>query len=114
MKHAEAFMAISDPTRMKIIELLVQRNYCVGVLAELLGISAPAVSQHMKVCLQAGLVSSEKIGYHTHYQVNRDMLRDIAKELETLAAAETKPCEKRGTRCGRRGGGCQRSGCGMK
>lgn len=111
MEQAGVLMALADSTRLHILELLVQRNYCVGVLAELLGISAPAVSQHLKVLQRAGLVSSSKIGYHTHYTVQRDVLHCLAAALEQLAAVETKPCEKQGTPCGRRGGRCCHNLC---
>lgn len=114
MEHANVLQVLADPTRLKIVTLLVQRNYCVSVLAEILGVSAPAVSQHMKLLQQAGLVSSEKIGYHTHYRVNRDILYAVANELQALAAVETRPCEKQGSRCNRFNGGCHGRHCGFK
>jgi DNA-binding transcriptional ArsR family regulator len=108
MKHSEVLQILADPTRITLIELLLQRSYCVSALAGVIGISAPAVSQHLKVCQQAGLVQSEKIGYHTHYRVNRDMLRNVSAAVTRLADTETLPCEMHGTRCSSHNGRCGR------
>ena len=83
-----ALKAISDDTRMKIITLLLQHNYCVRALAGKLGISEAGVSQHLKILREAGLVSGEKKGYFVHYSVNRDALREIAGNIESLACTE--------------------------
>ena len=103
MEYSGVFMILADPTRIKILELLVHRNYCVGALAGLLGISASAVSQHLKILQNAGLVNGEKAGYHTHYLVNRELLHRLAAEIDLLANASSEPCEKRGARCGEEG-----------
>ncbi len=83
-----ALKAISDDTRMNIITLLLQHNYCVRALARKLGISEAGVSQHLKILREAGLVSGEKKGYFVHYSVNRDALREIAGNIESLACTE--------------------------
>lgn len=106
MEHAPLLQVLADPTRMRLIELLLQRNYCVSALANAAGISAPAVSQHLKQCQQAGLVRSEKIGYHTHYQVNREILRQLSREVSQLADITTQPCEIQNTHCHHRNGHC--------
>jgi len=103
MEHADVLMAIADPTRLKILELLGHRGYCVGVLAGILGISAPAVSQHMKVLQNAGLVNGVRRGYHTHYSVDRAMLMTVAKELGDIAALEPAPCMRDHEPCGNGG-----------
>jgi ArsR family transcriptional regulator len=108
MEHADLLQLLADPTRMTLIELLLQRNYCVSTLATVTGISAPAVSQHLKQCLQTGLVTSEKIGYQTHYSVNRELFRELSTAVARLADVETLPCETSGTRCNHRKGRCGR------
>lgn len=90
---------IADPTRYALLKLLLERNYCVSALARLLGISAPAVSQHLKQCEKVGLVSSKKSGYRSHYQVNRRMLQEIADSLTRLNNIRTLPCDHEGSRC---------------
>lgn len=84
--------AISDETRMKIIKLLLGHDYCVKGLAKRLGLSESAVSQHVKVMKEAGILVGEKRGYFIHYEVNRAVLLEVAKELEMLAGGETLSC----------------------
>lgn len=84
--------AISDDTRLKIITNLLQRNYCVRALARILNISEAAVSQHLKILRNAGLVSGEKKGYFVHYSVNRNLLIELAKNIEALAEIERQNC----------------------
>ena len=84
--------AIADETRMKILSLLLRHNYCVRALARKLGLSEGAVSQHLKVLRGAGLLTGEKKGYFMHYDVNREVLRALAAEIEELASLERKPC----------------------
>ena len=58
--------ALSDETRLKIINLLLNFDFCVGALSRQLGISEAAVSQHLQILRKAGLVTGEKRGYYTH------------------------------------------------
>jgi DNA-binding transcriptional ArsR family regulator len=51
-----AFTALSDPTRLRIVELLAEREYAAGDLVERFALSQPAVSQHLRVLRDAGLV----------------------------------------------------------
>lgn len=77
--------ALSDETRMKIVILLLKNNYCVRALAKELKISEAAVSQHLKVLREAGLLTGEKKGYFMHYNVNQNILHRLAVEIDTLA-----------------------------
>lgn len=76
--------ALADEKRLNILIMLLNRDLCVGALAARLGISKPAVSQHLKILRNAGLVRGEKRGYWTHYVVNKEAVSQIAKELEKL------------------------------
>ena len=58
--------AIADETRMKILLLLLRHNYCVRALARKLELSEGAVSQHLKILRDAGLLIGEKKGYFMH------------------------------------------------
>jgi ArsR family transcriptional regulator, arsenate/arsenite/antimonite-responsive transcriptional repressor len=82
--------ALADENRLKLLSLLLTHDLCVGALAQRLGVSEAAVSQHLQILRKAGLVRGEKIGYWTHYRVERDMLRQLAGRLETLA--DKLPC----------------------
>ena len=77
--------ALADDTRMKILKLLLSHNYCVRALAKNLNISEAAVSQHLKILREAGLIVGSKQSYFVHYSVNRDVLHALAKDIEALA-----------------------------
>lgn len=78
-QEAEIFNALADPTRLKLLKLLrSQQNtdaLCVGALTGLLGITQPAVSQHLKVLKSVGLVNGQRRGYHIHYSVNLEAIK---------------------------------------
>ncbi|MFC5464462.1 ArsR/SmtB family transcription factor [Lederbergia graminis] len=63
--------AISDETRLKIISYLVRDSFCACELMEFLGMSQPAVSQHMKKLRDAGITSEEKRGRWVYYSLNK-------------------------------------------
>lgn len=86
--------ALGDKTRLKMIYLLLEYDFCVGALARNLGLSEATVSQHLKVLRKAGLVSGEKRGYYTHYNLNRALFAEAAAVLAEIAAdtGERHPC----------------------
>ncbi len=85
--------AIADETRLEILRLLLSRNYCVGALAQKIELSEAAISQHLKVLREAGLVNCEKCGYYSHYDVDRERLCLLAKEICRLAEIKREACE---------------------
>ena len=68
----DGFAALADPTRRAIFELLAQRASPVGELARELPVSRPAVSQHLKVLKDAGLVVDRRVGNRRIYQLDPD------------------------------------------
>jgi DNA-binding transcriptional ArsR family regulator len=66
---AQLIAALADDTRRRTFELLVDRAMAVGELAQHLPVSRPAVSQHLKVLREAGLVREERIGTRHLYSV---------------------------------------------
>lgn len=82
----QLFKALSDGTRLKMVELLSRRVYCVRALSLMLEISESAVSQHMKILRDVGLVEGVKFGYYTHYRLRRDAIEQIGQSLLALAA----------------------------
>jgi DNA-binding transcriptional ArsR family regulator len=65
-------MALGDPTRRAIFERLAERPRAVGELARDLPVSRPAVSQHLKVLKEAGLVVDRPVGNRRVYQLDPD------------------------------------------
>ena len=70
MESSDAFLAIADPNRRHLLEELRRSPRTVNELAAGLPISRPAVSQHLKVLLDAGLVSARPHGTRRIYQVS--------------------------------------------
>lgn len=62
--------ALSDPNRVKIIKLLQCKNLCVCELREILGISQPTVSKHLKILEEVGLVYFIKTGLWVDYYLS--------------------------------------------
>jgi DNA-binding transcriptional ArsR family regulator len=86
--------ALGDPTRRAIFERLVERPHAVTELASELPVSRPAVSQHLKVLKNAGLVVDRQAGKHRIYRVDQGGLAALRAELDlfwnkTLATYKT-------------------------
>lgn len=86
MDASTQFHALADPTRRGIFEMLVRRPRSVIEVADELPISRPAVSQHLKVLQEAGLVHFERSGTRNIYQVDPDGLRGMRTYLDELWA----------------------------
>lgn len=68
---ARGFAALGDPTRRQLFERLAKRPLAVVELAEGLTVSRPAVSQHLKVLRNAGLVLVHSVGTRNIYQIDQ-------------------------------------------
>ena len=79
--------ALGEPMRLKIYQALLERKHCVRSLSKKLGISESAISQHMKVMKEAGLVYGEKFGYHTHYLPLQEAIDFLTEQFKTMQAA---------------------------
>lgn len=79
--------ALGDPSRFNIFQQLLQRKHCTRSLSIKLGISEAAVSQHLKILRESGLVYREKYGYHTHYLPSRDALDYLADSFDGMRKA---------------------------
>ena len=82
MANNLAFAALADPTRREVFERLAQRPQAVGELAERLPVSRPAVSQHLKVLKEAGLVTDRPDGARRVYQIDPKGLGQIRAWLD--------------------------------
>jgi DNA-binding transcriptional ArsR family regulator len=100
--RTSAWTALGDPTRRAIFERLVEQPQAVHALANGLPISRPAVSQHLKVLSDAGLVVARREGKQRIYQVDPDGIATLRAELERFwdktmaaykAAVEQPPTE---------------------
>jgi ArsR family transcriptional regulator len=92
-KLVEIFKALSDPTRLKLVKLISECRpgvcqggpLCVNALAHQLGVSQSAVSQHLRILRQAGLVRGAREGTFMHYSLDPEGLDQYRHALqETL------------------------------
>jgi DNA-binding transcriptional ArsR family regulator len=77
-----AWSALGDRTRRTIFERLAKRPSAVGELAKGLPVSRPAVSQHLRVLKDAGLVVDQPVGNRRIYAINPDGLSELRADLD--------------------------------
>jgi DNA-binding transcriptional ArsR family regulator len=80
--RVDGWTALGDPTRRAIFERLADRPRAVGELASELPVSRPAVSQHLKVLKDAGLVVDRHVGTRRIYQVRPDGVGALRADLD--------------------------------
>jgi len=78
------FKALSNDARLKTIQLLSKQSLCVNALAYKLNVSQPAVSQHLKVLENAGLIKGNKRGYWVHYELVPEKLQECSAFIQDL------------------------------
>jgi len=83
-ESAELFKLLSVDKRIEIVELLKKEPMSVNALAEALGITQSAVSQHLRVLKGAGLVKDERQGYWIYYSLVRDALEKCRQRLNRI------------------------------
>lgn len=85
---AQRFAALSDPTRLAVVELLRARPHRAGELAQALAMSAPALSRHLRVLRKAGLIADDAVEADARvrlYRLDRaafTSMRDWLDEVE--------------------------------
>jgi DNA-binding transcriptional ArsR family regulator len=83
-KAAELFKLLSVDKRIEIIERLKKEAMSVNTLADALGVTQSAVSQHLRVLKASGLVNDERRGYWIYYSLNRDALEKCRQRLNRI------------------------------
>lgn len=74
----DVFQAIADPTRREIIDLLVHERLNLNGIAENFNISRPAISKHIKILVQCGLVVITQEGRERYCEARLNKLREVA------------------------------------
>ncbi len=80
----DPFDALGDPNRRAIVELLVGGGRSVGEIADSLPISRPAVSRHLRLLREAGLVSEEPRGTRRVYRLQAEGVRQVRAYLSSV------------------------------
>ena len=81
-RPADVFHAIADANRRRLLDLLRDEERCVQDLVPHLGITIGAVSQHLKVLLEGGLVTRRKAGRHRYYRAVPNALGEVQAWVE--------------------------------
>ena len=83
----DLFAAVSDPARREILSALARGDLSAGEVAALFPISRPAVSRHLRVLREAGLVRDELVGRRRVYRLDVDGLAPVTAWLTTLTGS---------------------------
>ena len=76
------FKALSVHSRLQIVKLIKDKQLCVNAITKKLDISQPAVSQHLSVLKEAGLVKSDRYGSIIHYSIDTKRLENFKKSVK--------------------------------
>ncbi|HAL73974.1 MAG TPA: transcriptional regulator [Clostridiales bacterium] len=80
------FKALSDETRLKIIDMLSCDELCACSILEKFSITQPTLSYHMKILTESGLVNARKDGAWTRYQLNQELISQIKVFLDQVTS----------------------------
>ena len=81
-----AFRALADPTRRRIVELVALRGLPAGDIARHFDTTRPAVSQHLTVLRNAGLLTERREGRARIYQTNPEAVDEVVRHLQSFWA----------------------------
>ena len=103
-----AFKALADPTRLRILGLLVNGEVCVCDIHECLGIPQPRASRHLSYLRRTGLVQARKDGLWVHYQLAPlgDTVMKVLMETVTHCLCHVEVVGKDRQRLEKKTGGC--------
>lgn len=79
LQMGDAFKALADPTRRKILELLSQGEMTAGDIAAHFDMAKPSVSHHLNILKAAGLVADERRGQNIVYCLNLTVFQEVVK-----------------------------------
>jgi DNA-binding transcriptional ArsR family regulator len=86
----DVFQAIADPTRREIINLLAQESLNLNAVAENFDVSRPAVSKHIKILTECGLIVIQQQGRERYCKANLSKLKEVADWAEQYRVFWTK------------------------
>ena len=75
----DAFKALADPTRRRILELLAQGDLTAGEIATHFDMTKPSVSHHLNILKSAGLITDDRRGQNIVYSVNLTVFQELMK-----------------------------------
>lgn len=95
--NADVFTAIAHPVRRRLLDMLATNEQSVKDLADPFAQSRPAISQHLRILLDVGLVSESRKGRERHYQLHAERLSEVRQWLHQYERFWQKRLEALGT-----------------
>ncbi|MCX5046508.1 metalloregulator ArsR/SmtB family transcription factor [Aldersonia sp. NBC_00410] len=77
MPNDDVFLALANPVRRRLLELLADRPHSAGELAGRFELSRPAIAEHLQLLRRAGLVRDEAVGRHRNYHLTAEPLAAV-------------------------------------
>lgn len=81
-KQVKVFKTLGDPTRLKIVKMLSEKELCVCEIIPATGKSQPTTSAHLKILYEAGLVKSRKDGVSVYYSLADKKVLNLVKAVD--------------------------------
>ncbi|OAB39939.1 transcriptional regulator [Paenibacillus macquariensis subsp. defensor] len=97
---ADAYKLLADKTRLTIIALLKEQELCVCDITEIIGMSQPNASQHLRKLKSAGLLNEKKKGQWVYYSLNYEAEAYIQCIFEYLPSMKEKIASRKNNSCG--------------
>lgn len=88
--NALLFKALSDETRLKIIDMLSCGELCACEILEYFHITQPTLSYHMKILTECGIINATRTGAWMHYSLNKEKCKTILKYWDTITSDKEK------------------------
>ncbi|NQT24058.1 winged helix-turn-helix transcriptional regulator [candidate division KSB1 bacterium] len=76
-RNAQIFKALAHPTRIHLIELILEKRQCVKMMEETLGLTQPNISQHLSLLRNLGIVHAERDGNQVCYHVSNERITKL-------------------------------------
>ena len=90
MSEVEIFKALTDPTRLKILECIKNGEKCICEIIPYTGKSQPNVSQHLKIMKHAGIIEERKDGTRIMNKVSNNEIYNIIDQVKRISKRSTK------------------------
>ena len=96
---AEVFKAVGDVNRMKIIKILAEspeQSLRVTDIGEMIGVTQPAASQHLKILKGVGILKANRIGNKTYYSIDSEQLQVYRRIIDHMFKMAVVKCKRDG------------------
>ena len=100
-KYTKFFKALGEPTRLKILKILAEREMCVCELMEIMEMNQPRVSQHLKVLKDAGVISERKQAQWNYYSLCCEDFHDFVNAFVAFIQDDLKNISELAAECQR-------------